>query len=186
MSSKYLMTAACALLSLGTARNIARSLQVQTANGDITGTINATSPDVRQFLGIPHAEAPTSSLRFQPPVKYTSQGSINATAFAPSCLQPVSTGNATDVYSLYLPKLHLGSDLQSEDCLYLNVYAPLTPAEDKLPVFVWIHGGGFTTNGANVRYQPGTHSCYNQVSHFLLLITGTFKCAPTKSSQLST
>ncbi|KAF3020939.1 hypothetical protein E8E14_005200 [Neopestalotiopsis sp. 37M] len=128
------------------------SLSVTTTSGQLTGTINATSPNVRQFLGIPYAEPPVGALRFQPPVRYTSEEAINTTAFAPSCLQTFSNGSSGSVYDL-LPELLPGSSVISEDCLYANVYAPLHPVADQLPVFIWIHGGGFTSNGANVPYQ---------------------------------
>ncbi|KAF7528225.1 hypothetical protein G7054_g10223 [Neopestalotiopsis clavispora] len=128
------------------------SLSVTTTSGQLTGTINATSPNVRQFLGIPYAEPPVGALRFQPPVRYTSEEAINTTAFAPSCLQTFSNGSSGSVYDL-LPELLPGSSVISEDCLYANVYAPLHPVADQLPVFIWIHGGGFTSNGANVPHQ---------------------------------
>lgn len=128
------------------------SLTVPTTSGELTGTINATSPNVRQFLGIPYAEPPVGALRFQPPSPYTSDDAINTTTFAPSCLQTISTSTGTSVYDL-LPNFLLGSSIISEDCLYVNVYAPLNPVAEKLPVFVWIHGGGFAADGANVPYQ---------------------------------
>ncbi|KAK8080574.1 hypothetical protein PG997_008392 [Apiospora hydei] len=131
-------------------------LTVPTANGEVRGTINATSPHVRQFLGIPFAEPPVDKLRFQPPVKYAAKDrDIDAKAFAPSCMQPLTTpeSDAKDVFHVYMPQLLPGSPAQSEDCLYLNVYAPLEPTAEKLPVFVWIAGGGFASNGANVPYQ---------------------------------
>ncbi|KAK7958294.1 hypothetical protein PG988_013142 [Apiospora saccharicola] len=109
-------------------------LTVSTAIGEVRGTINATSPHVRQFLGIPFGEPPVEKLRFQPPVKY-------------------AASDAKDVFHVYMPQLLPGSPAQSEDCLYLNVYAPLEPTAPKLPVFVWIAGGGFASNGANVPYQ---------------------------------
>ena len=40
------------------------------------------------------------------------------------------------------------SGVQSEDCLYLNVWAPSGSAAKKLPVIVWIYGGGLTSGGA--------------------------------------
>ncbi|KAK8090833.1 hypothetical protein PG994_000338 [Apiospora phragmitis] len=131
-------------------------LTVPTANGEVRGTINATSPHVRQFLGIPFAEPPVAKLRFQPQVKYAAKDrDIDAKAFAPSCMQPLTTpeADAKDVFHVYMPQLLPGSPAQSEDCLYLNVYAPLEPAAPKLPVFVWTAGGGFASNGANVPYQ---------------------------------
>lgn len=145
------------LLAIGAATgsscsNSGASLTVPTTSGELTGTINATSPNVRQFLGIPYAEPPVGGLRFQPPSPYTSDDAINTTAFAPSCLQAISTSTGTSVYDL-LPNFLLGSSVISEDCLYVNVYAPLNPVAEKLPVFVWIHGGGFAADGANVPYQ---------------------------------
>ncbi|KAH9886160.1 Alpha/Beta hydrolase protein [Xylariomycetidae sp. FL2044] len=142
-------------LVLGKTCGSGASLQVVTNSGTAHGTINETSPNVRQFLGISYAQPPVAQLRFQPPVKYTSNETFNAMSFAPSCMQPISTPEALEssIYQQYLPELNLGSSDQSEDCLFLNVYAPLKPAAEKLPVFIWIHGGGFTSNGANVPYQ---------------------------------
>lgn len=125
-------------------------LTVTTTSGEITGFINTTAPSVRQFLGIPYAEPPVDSLRFQPPVRKSDAGPINATAFAPSCKQKTSTTASiyTDVMQQFLIN---GGD--SEDCLYLNVYAPLSQTNASLPVFIYIPGGGFTSGGANSLYK---------------------------------
>ncbi|KAK8052005.1 hypothetical protein PG993_003390 [Apiospora rasikravindrae] len=150
----FFLSAFASSLLIAAARGA--DLAVPTANGKVRGTINATSPHVRQFLGIPFAEPPVGKLRFQPPVKYAAKDrDIDAKAFAPSCMQPLTTpeSDAKDVYHVYMPQLLPGSPAQSEDCLYLNVYAPLEPTAEKLPVFVWIAGGGFASNGANVPYQ---------------------------------
>ncbi len=84
-------------------------------------------PDrIRVFRGIPFAEPPVGELRFrapQPPKPWT--GTRDATRFAAAAMQP---GDA--------------SQTGSEDCLYLNLWAPAAPGPH--PVFLWIHGGGYT------------------------------------------
>lgn len=96
---------------------------VQTPLGPLRGMV---IDDVRVFRGVPFAEPPVGKLRFRPPVKVRSWGAErNATRFAAEAMQDGDQGVG-----------------KSEDCLYLNVWTPL-PSEG-LPVFVWIHGGGFT------------------------------------------
>ncbi|KAG8672190.1 hypothetical protein FPOAC2_05558 [Fusarium poae] len=126
------------------------SLTVETTSGELTGFINQTAPSVRQFLGVPFAEPPLKSLRFQPPRRVRSKGSISAKKYAPSCKQAIS--KTPTVYTEHMTQFLInGGD--SEDCLYLNVYAPLKPTTKRLPVFIYIPGGGFTGGGADSLYK---------------------------------
>jgi para-nitrobenzyl esterase len=96
--------------------------QVRTKLGIVAGE---ETNGIRRYLGIPFAQPPIGPLRFRAPQPAKPWSGIrNATQFAASPIQPSHPN-------------------QSEDCLYLNIYAPLR-VDKPLPVFVWIHGGGFT------------------------------------------
>ena len=94
-----------------------------------------------EFLGIRFGAAPVGDLRFRAPQPPPQQGHQNATAFPPLC------------YGVGMPVNETG---RSEDCLFLSVYAPSDLGNEKVPVLVFIQGGGFSddTNGnvsGNVR-----------------------------------
>jgi para-nitrobenzyl esterase len=102
-----------------------------------SGSVRGVWADgVRIFRGIPFAEPPKGPLRFRPPVAVKPwKLERDATGFAPSAMQwRESTAPGAP------PLLH------SEDCLYLNVWAP--EGKGPFPVFVWIHGGGFVSGHA--------------------------------------
>ncbi|KAJ4123020.1 hypothetical protein NW768_010012 [Fusarium equiseti] len=142
-------------------------LTVDTTSGKLTGFINSTAPSVRQFLGVPYAEPPLKSLRFQPPRRKHSKASLSATKYAPSCKQAIS--KAPTVYTEHMPEFLInGGD--SEDCLYLNVYAPLTPTKKRLPVFIYIPGGGFTGGGADSLYKIPDKWIQQTQSHLVVIM----------------
>lgn len=110
---------------------------VELSIGRLEGTLVGTT---RALLGIPYAKAPVGELRFAPPQAVAAwTGTRPAKAFGAACPQKGETGV---IYGL--PALP-----QSEDCLFLNVYAPAQPSDKARPVMVWIHGGsGISGSGA--------------------------------------
>ncbi|KAJ5332648.1 hypothetical protein MYU51_018821 [Penicillium brevicompactum] len=97
------------------------------------------------YKGIPFAEPPIGDLRFEPPKSYSqkySDGVLEATNPAPSCIQ---FGTQT-----------VPSGAKSEDCLYLDIWAPSNATKDsKLPVKVWVFGGSDTEGGIEYPLYDG-------------------------------
>jgi para-nitrobenzyl esterase len=105
--------------------------------------------DVIAFKGIPYAMAPVGELRWrkpQPPAKW--EGVRECFRFGNACPQRVDPVLKT------IPQLALNA-VSSEDCLYLNLWRPAKLSGTKLPVLVWIHGGGFTTGAASQPLYDG-------------------------------
>jgi para-nitrobenzyl esterase len=107
-----------------------------------SGTLRGESTDgVRVFRGVPFAQPPVGPLRFLPTEKVTPwKGERDATRFSAAPMQPMQSDQSGVPHN--------------EDCLYLNVWAP--EGSGPFPVFVWIHGGGFTAGHAFEPVYDGT------------------------------
>ena len=107
--------------------------KVKTNLGIVRGV---TEGDVSIFKGIPYAAAPIGEFRWRPPQPVKPwQGEFDATTFCKDCGQ---AGWGQGGRQKIAPNT-------SEDCLALNIWTPANAQKGaKLPVMVWIHGGGFT------------------------------------------
>jgi para-nitrobenzyl esterase len=121
-------------LALGSQSVAAITDPVRVEQGQLAGA-DGRSSEVRVYRGVPFAAPPVGALRWKPPqpAPYW-QGIRQATQIGNACPQPPFPANG--LYGSSPPPI-------SEDCLNLNIWTPAKSSDDRLPVMVWIHGGGF-------------------------------------------
>lgn len=114
---------------------------VHTEKGCVSGSLEN---GVRVFKGIPYAQPPLGPLRWRPPRPVDPWAEVRpALRFGPDCPQDSNIASR--------------APHRSEDCLYLNVWAPARAQAEPLPVMVWVHGGSFIMgSGAEALFDP-TH-----------------------------
>jgi len=144
INSLYTLLAPSVALLLGSGLTFGQAPSVTTAQGKAQGKLirNGTQ---KAFLGLPYAAPPVGDLRWKGPRQALSwTGVRDATKFGSRCEQ-------WHVWDDYI----FQDAGPSEDCLFVNIYTPAKAKRaSRLPVMVWIHGGGFIAGaGSEPRYS---------------------------------
>jgi len=118
--------------------------EVRIESGELKGAI---AGGVAAFKGIPFAAPPTGRNRWRAPQPVAPwKGVRSAAAYGSDCMQLPFPGDAAPL-----------GVTPAEDCLYLNVWTPVQRPSGKLPVMIWIYGGGFVNGGSSPAVYDGTH-----------------------------
>lgn len=116
--------------------------RADTTSGTLIGN-PADDNGITSFKGIPYAQAPVGPLRWKPPQPLNQRGPVRtATAFGAQCWAATAFGGP------------VATENKSEDCLFLNVWSGARKNGERLPVMVWLHGGGFQfASGSDPEYD---------------------------------
>ncbi|WP_237741056.1 carboxylesterase family protein, partial [Novosphingobium sp. B-7] len=116
---------------------------VTVAQGTLVGAVEGT---VASFKGIPYAAPPVGDLRWRAPQPAAAWSAPrDATHYGHDCAQAPFPPDAAPIRTQ-----------PAEDCLYLNVWKPAGAAANaRLPVMVWVHGGGFVNGGTSPAVYSG-------------------------------
>tara|TARA_R100001143_G_C3361139_1_gene136006 strand:- start:1145 stop:2722 length:1578 start_codon:yes stop_codon:yes gene_type:complete len=138
------------ILVTGCSQNIIEN-EINTNHFTITGFYDSET-GIYSYKGIPFAEAPTGENRWRPPVPLTaSVATLDGSEYGPICMQ----GEPTP-FSMWTQEFIAPAGNMSEDCLNLNIWTQEGSVDDKRPVLVFIHGGGFSSGSNSVPVYDGT------------------------------
>lgn len=129
-----------------------------------SGAVEGVSKDgVTAYLGLPFAAPPVGELRWREPQPVKAwEGTRTATSFAPACMQK----------GVSMPGEK--PPVTSEDCLYLNIWTPAKSADERLPIIIWIHGGGYKNGSASMPLYWGDRLAQQGV----IVITIAYRLGP--------
>jgi para-nitrobenzyl esterase len=115
-------------------------------SGSVAGKVLASG--VKAYFGVPYAAPPVGDLRWREPQPVQPwQGVYHADRMAPECIQVLRRHNLNHYF---------GEEATSEDCLYLNIWASQDAKSGaRLPVIVYIYGGGFTLGSSGMAMYGG-------------------------------
>lgn len=129
---------------------INKSSVVKTDAGLVSGITN-NDGSIHIFKGIPFAAPPVDELRWKAPQPVPHWNGIKkCDAFSASPMQSFPVP-----FSMWTKEFLIPKEPISEDCLYLNVWTGSTSSNKKLPVLVWIYGGGFVSGGSAAPIYDG-------------------------------
>lgn len=156
--SHSLLLAGAALWSAPIAANAQTGAPVvKVANGEVSG---AVEDGIASWKGVPFAAAPVGPLRWRAPQPAANWNGVRAaTQYSADCMQKPFGGDAAP----------LGTT-PAEDCLYANIWKPAGSA-GKVPVIVWIYGGGFVNGGAS----PPTYSGANMAKQGVMFVSFNYR-----------
>lgn len=112
-------------------------MEVKTKYGTVRGA-RGNNRGFTVFRGVPFGRPPVGDLRFAPPQEPEPwEGVMDCREFRTTCMQERGS------FGHYGKEFYPEPKNMDEDCLYLNVWTPAASPEEKLPVFMWIHGGAY-------------------------------------------